>query len=161
MLPIIKTLIFLLIVPGTVAVLVPRWILSSAWNRAFDLDAFRFLGLLPLALGAAALLWCMWDFATFGKGTPAPIDAPKFLVRRGLYRFVRNPMYVAIALILGGEAALFQSWSLFLYAFSVWFIQNLFVLLYEEPALKKKFGAEYEEYLNTVPRWIPQKTKRF
>ena len=157
--PLFKTLIFLIIVPGFVTVLAPYWLLSSGWNRSFDIDSLRFIGLLPIILGATALLWCMWDFAAFGKGTPAPIDPPKVFVSRGLYRFVRNPMYVGLAFILTGEAIFFKSWTLLGYAFLVWLAQNLFVLLYEEPVLKNKFGAEYEAYLKTVPRWWPKRSK--
>jgi protein-S-isoprenylcysteine O-methyltransferase Ste14 len=161
MTPLLKTLIFLILVPGAGVILIPRWLLRSDWNRSFDIGALNLTGLPLIALGAAALLWCFWDFATFGKGTPAPIDPPKVFVSRGLYRFVRNPMYVAIALILTGEALFFESWTLFVLAASVWLIQHLFVLLYEEPALKRKFGAEYEAYLKTVPRWVPKKPKKF
>ena len=160
MTPLLKTLIFLILVPGAALVLVPRWILLSDWNRSFDIGALIFLGLPLIALGAFGLLWCFWDFATFGKGTPAPIDPPKVFVSRGLYRCVRNPMYVAIALILIGEAIYFESWTLFGLAASIWAIQHLFVLLYEEPVLKEKFGAEYDTYLKTVSRWIPKRPQK-
>ena len=156
--PIIKTLIFLL-VPFTGVILIPRWILLSGWNRSFEAGNWYLLGIPLIVTGAVALLWCFWDFATFGKGTPAPIDPPKVFVSRGLYRWTRNPMYVALGLILIGQAIFFESWTLFGLAFSVWLIQHLFVLLYEEPALKKKFGAEYESYLKTVPRWLPKPSK--
>ena len=158
--PILKTLIFLILVPGAGVVLIPRWILSSDWNRSFDIGTLNLLGLPLIALGATGLLWCFWDFATFGKGTPAPIDPPKVFVSRGLYRIVRNPMYVALLFILSGEAIFFESWTLFPLAASVWLIQHLFVLLYEEPVLKEKFGAEYEAYLQIVPRWIPKVPKQ-
>lgn len=157
--PIIKTLIFLILVPGAGAVLLPYWILNAPWNRSFDIGPFHFLGFPLFVLGVAGLLWCFWDFATVGKGTPAPIDPPKVFVSRGLYRWVRNPMYVAIALILIGEALFFESWTLLLFAAFVWLAQHLFVLLYEEPVLKQKFGAEYEVYLKAVPRWIPKRPK--
>ncbi len=157
--PFLKTFLFLIVAPGFFSVLVPYWILNSDWNRPFDIGAFHFLGLPLLATGAFGLLWCFWDFATFGKGTPAPIDPPKVFVSRGLYLWTRNPMYVAIAFILTGEALFFQSWTLLAYAFFIWLGQHLFVLLYEEPTLKKKFGPEYETYLKTVPRWLPQKPK--
>ncbi|MCI0330810.1 MAG: isoprenylcysteine carboxylmethyltransferase family protein [candidate division Zixibacteria bacterium] len=159
MTPLLKTLIFLLLVPVTGVILIPRWILLSGWNRTFEIGNWNLLGAPLIALGAAGLLWCFWDFATFGKGTPAPIDPPKVFVSRGLYRWVRNPMYVGIALILSGEALFFESWSLFGLAAFVWFAQHLFVLLYEEPVLKQKFGAEYEAYLKTVPRWLPKRPK--
>ncbi|MGH8004220.1 MAG: methyltransferase family protein [Limisphaerales bacterium] len=159
MTPLLKTLLFLILVPVTGVILIPRWILLSGWNRSFEIGNWNLLGVPLILVGATALLWCFWDFATFGKGTPAPIDPPKVFVSRGLYRWVRNPMYVAIALILIGEALLFESWSLFGLAFFVWLAQHLFVLLYEEPALKQKFGPEYEAYLKTVPRWLPKKSE--
>ncbi len=154
--PLLKTLIFLLLVPVTGVVLIPRWILLSGWNRAFEIGNWNLAGVPFIALGAAALLWCFWDFATFGKGTPAPIDPPKVFVSRGLYRWVRNPMYLAIGLILTGEAILFESWTLLVFTVFIWLIQHLFVLLYEEPVLKQKFGPEYEAYLKSVPRWLPR-----
>jgi protein-S-isoprenylcysteine O-methyltransferase Ste14 len=104
--PILKTLIFTIVVPGTVTVLIPRLLLSS---RPADLPSFlRIAGGPVLLLGAAVYLWCAWDFAVTGKGTPAPIDAPKRLVVRGLYRYVRNPMYLGVLAILLGEALLAQ-----------------------------------------------------
>ncbi len=156
MAPIIKTLIFLLLVPVTGVILIPRWILLSGWNRTFEIGNWYLTGIPPIAAGAIFLLWCFWDFATVGKGTPAPIDPPKVFVSRGLYRWVRNPMYLAIGLILTGEAILFESWTLLLFAVFIWLIQHLFVLLYEEPVLKEKFGPEYESYIKSVPRWLPK-----
>lgn len=96
-----KTLIFTILVPGTVTVLIPRWLLST--EHTTPTGAIHYLGLVPILMGAAIYLWCAWDFATFGKGTPAPIDAPKKLVVRGLYRVTRNPMYIGVGLILIGE----------------------------------------------------------
>ena len=113
------------------------------------------MGLPPVLLGAVTYLWCAWDFTFTGRGTPAPIDPPKELVVKGLYRYVRNPMYVGITLILLGEAVLFESAVLFLYAglLLVWF--QLFIVYYEEPTLRRLFGASYESYCKSVSRWIP------
>ena len=97
---ILKTVIFTVLVPGTVAVVIPRNIASDAGTPTL----FSSIGFLPMALGAAIYFWCAWDFATAGQGTPAPIDPPKHLVVRGLYRFVRNPMYAGVLLLLAGEA---------------------------------------------------------
>ncbi|HTD53691.1 MAG TPA: isoprenylcysteine carboxylmethyltransferase family protein [Thermoanaerobaculia bacterium] len=116
----------------------------------------RYLGAALLAAGAAVYLWCAWDFATTGGGTPAPIDPPRSLVERGLYRHVRNPMYLGILLLLGGEAMLFRSRALLAYAGLVFLFFFLFVVAYEEPALRRKFGQTYERYCDRVPRWIPQ-----
>jgi len=150
----LKTLIFTILVPGTVTILIPRWLLSA--EAARPINALRFIGVIPIAIGAAIYFWCAWDFATKGQGTPAPIDPPKELVVRGLYRFVRNPMYVGVLSILIGEAALFASSALFGYAAVVFLLFYLFVVLYEEPVLGKQFGDAYRNYCAAVPRWIPR-----
>lgn len=110
-----KTLIFTFLVPGTVTILIPYWLMSSRAAQPLPLDAFRYLGAPPLLFGVAIYFWCAWDFTFAGRGTPAPIDPPKELVVRGLYRYVRNPMYVGILSILLGEALLFASQRLFEY----------------------------------------------
>jgi protein-S-isoprenylcysteine O-methyltransferase Ste14 len=109
-----------------------------------------------MAIGAAIYLRCAWDFASAGKGTPAPVDPPKRLVVRGLYRFVRNPMYVGVLLALLGEAWFFRSRAVLVYAAIAFTWEHLFVVLYEEPALKRKFGETYSDYLTRTPRWIPR-----
>jgi protein-S-isoprenylcysteine O-methyltransferase Ste14 len=152
-----KTLLFTVLVPGTVTIYVPRRILfSRAGNDALPIGPLRYLGAALLAAGAAVYLWCAWDFATTGRGTPAPIDPPRSLVERGLYRHVRNPMYLGILLLLGGEALLFRSRALLAYAGLVFLFFFLFVVAYEEPALRRKFGQDYERYCDKVPRWIPR-----
>jgi protein-S-isoprenylcysteine O-methyltransferase Ste14 len=110
-------------------------------------------------LGASIYLWCAWDFTFAGRGTPAPIDPPKELVVRGLYRYVRNPMYVGVVSILFGEALFFESRILFEYAVIVFIFFYLFVVLYEEPILMKKFGESYRNYCRVIPRWIPWRIK--
>lgn len=119
-------------------------------------DVLGLVGLFAIALGWGTLLRCAWDFARFGRGTPAPIDPPRRLVVQGLYRFVRNPMYVGVVTILLGEAVLFRSLSLLLYGTAWWVVFHLFVLLYEESTLRRMFGAEYDAYCRTVPRWLPR-----
>ena len=149
-----KTFIFTLVVPAAVTIYVPLWLVAPrARVRA---DAAHLAALLPIFLGVCAYVWCAWDFATRGRGTPLPLDPPKELVARGLYRRVRNPMYVGVTAILLGESLLLASPALLWYtvAVVVWF--NLFVLFYEEPALRRKFGASYERYCATVPRWLPR-----
>jgi protein-S-isoprenylcysteine O-methyltransferase Ste14 len=94
------------------------------------------------------------DFAVAGRGTPAPIDPPKELVRRGLYRFTRNPMYVGVASVLIGEAWLFASRAMAVFALGVVTMFHLFVLFYEEPTLRRTFGDAYERYCAAVPRWV-------
>ena len=100
-------------------------------------------------------IWTVWDFAATGKGTPAPVDTPKVLVSKGLYRIIRNPMYIAVLLVLLGEAIFFVSLALFIYTVLVWALFHLVVIYYEEPRLRKEFGAAYQKYCKTVPRWIP------
>jgi protein-S-isoprenylcysteine O-methyltransferase Ste14 len=150
---VLKTLVFTILVPGTVTVVIPRQLLGIGARAAIPLGL---IGALPIALGAACYLWCAWDFASFGQGTPAPIDPPKVLVARGLYRVVRNPMYVGVLLIVLGESLLFASATLLGYALLIWVIAHLFVVFYEEPILRRKFGTSYETYRRTVPRWIPR-----
>jgi protein-S-isoprenylcysteine O-methyltransferase Ste14 len=108
------------------------------------------------AMGAVILLWSFWNFLVQGRGTPAPIDPPRELVIVGFYRYVRNPMYVGIILTVTGHFLWFGFWVLLAYAGFVFLAFHTFVLLYEEPTLKRKFGAAYEEYCRKVPRWIPR-----
>lgn len=121
---------------------------------------FSRFGLVPILLGALMYLWCACDFTFTGKGTPAPIDPPKELVVRGLYRFVRNPIYVGAALVIIGESVLFESTRLFVYALLLLLVFHLFVIYYEEPGLREKFGEAYEQYCRTVPRWMPRVSNR-
>ncbi len=152
---ILKTLVFAIVVPGTVAVLVPCWILGPA-GRAFSLAGWRPLGLVLIAVGLVLSLSSAWDFAVTGQGTPAPFDPPKKIVMKGFYRRVRNPMYVGVVLILAGEAVLYSIWLLAGYALIIFTLFNLFIIFYEEPVLERKFGKAYSRYRKEVPRWIPK-----
>jgi protein-S-isoprenylcysteine O-methyltransferase Ste14 len=118
------------------------------------------VGLLVLVLGVGLYLWCAGAFTFIGKGTPAPIDAPKTLVVQGPYRWVRNPMYLAVLSVILGQALLFRSVLLVGYALLVWVVVHLFVVFIEEPSLRGQFGGSYEEYLRQVPRWIPRPGRR-
>jgi len=117
---------------------------------------FAYLAFPLWILGGVILLWSFWNFLIEGRGTPAPIDPPKKLVAVGFYRYVRNPMYVGVLLILIGHFLWFKNLWLIVYTVVAFLIVHLFVTLYEEPTLKRKFGAGYEEYLRNVPRWIPR-----
>ena len=150
----IKTLIFMAIAPATLTIYLPYALLPP--GRAPLPGSLRYLGLLPILVGAVIECWCAWDFAVKGRGTPAPFDPPKELVARGLYQRVRNPMYVGVMLILLGEALLFASRFMLTYSLAVFVGFNLFVLLYEEPTLRRKFGESYERYCRAVPRWLPR-----
>jgi protein-S-isoprenylcysteine O-methyltransferase Ste14 len=154
--PLFKTAIFTVLVPGVVGVYVPYRLLARA-ERTWDPGAFRYLGWIPIALGAAIYFWCAWNFAVTGRGTPAPIDPPKELVARGLYRWVRNPMYVGVLSVVLGEALLYGSPVLAGYAAAAFAVFHLVVLLIEEPILEAKFGEAYTRYRRTVPRWLPRR----
>jgi protein-S-isoprenylcysteine O-methyltransferase Ste14 len=153
----VKTLIFTVLVPGTVAVYVPHLLVASPGSRAMlSLGAFHYAGLVFILVGALIYLRCAWDFAFAGKGTPAPVDPPKELVVRGLYNYVRNPMYVGVMSVIVGQAIWFEARVLFAYAAFCFLLFFAFVFLYEEPVLRRKFGESYERYCDRVPRWIPR-----
>lgn len=122
-----------------------------------DLGVLRYAGLLPIVFGASLYGWCLWHFTFSGRGTPLPIDPARALVVQGPYRFVRNPMYLAVLAVLVGEVLLFEAPVLITYT-AIWFALVIaFVLIYEEPALRHQFGDAYRRYCRTVPRWIPWK----
>jgi protein-S-isoprenylcysteine O-methyltransferase Ste14 len=117
----------------------------------------RWVGLVPMVPAAALLVDSWMRFVIRGRGTPAPIAPPQRLVVSGFYRWVRNPMYVAIILVLVGEALLFRSSTLLGYAALLWLVFHIFVTLYEEPHLETTFGDSYTEYRRSVPRWVPRR----
>lgn len=149
----LKNLLFTFVVPGTVGIYVPLLILRE---RSPASGAEFTIGAAALAVGGCIYAWCVWDFASFGRGTPAPIDAPKRLVVRGLYRHMRNPMYLGVLTTLLGWALLFRSAGMVAYALGVGVCFHLFVILYEERHLRRKFGDEYDVYCKRVGRWIPR-----
>ena len=152
----LKNLLFTVFIPGTVTLLLPYEIVSQSPENLPEVwRAPQWAALLPALLGVAIYLWCLWDFATFGRGTPAPIDPPKRLVVRGLYRYMRNPMYVGVLSILLAEAAFFESWWLLAYASFVFTVFHLFIVLYEEPVLSRQFGESYQAYRQSVRHWLP------
>lgn len=152
----LRSLAWGLLLPGVVAGYVP-WRYFGL--HAVALDAARpahWFGLLGIVLGALLLVACIVEFARSGKGTLAPPDAPRALVIQGLYRYVRNPMYLSVTLILLGEALLAGSFALLIY-WALWFAGvNIFVLAYEEPTLRHRFGEDYKRYCLTVNRWLPR-----
>jgi protein-S-isoprenylcysteine O-methyltransferase Ste14 len=146
--------IFLVLAPGTVAGLVPWWI--SGWRFEFHSLPMEIAGALLIALGGLGLLDSFIRFAMKGLGTPAPVFPTKHLVVTGLYRYVRNPMYVAVAALIFGQALIFANLRLFEYGALIWLAFHLFVICYEEPTLRASFGAEYEAFCHAVSRWIPR-----
>jgi protein-S-isoprenylcysteine O-methyltransferase Ste14 len=148
---------FALLLPGSNTILIPYYILSARGIAVPHWGALQIVGLAAIAAGGTVLIRCIVEFARSGRGTLAPVDPPKTLVVQGLYRYVRNPMYVGVTGVLLGETALFQSTGL-LYYTAVWFaIVNLFVIFYEERTLRARFGESYEQYRRAVGRWIPRR----
>jgi protein-S-isoprenylcysteine O-methyltransferase Ste14 len=147
----LKNLIFTLLIPGTTAIYVP---LLAARGRQLHWNAATLFGGVMVATGVGIYLWCLWDFATFGRGTPAPIDAPKSLVVRGLYRYTRNPMYVGVLTTILGWAAIYRAAALLPYALLLGVCFHSFIVGYEEPHLKRVFGGEYDAYRAKVKRWV-------
>jgi len=151
-----RSIVWTAVIPGVVAGYVPWRYFGLAQARLLPLGPLRLLGLAGIACGAGLLVVCIWHFAVSGRGTLAPVDPPRELVVRGPYRFVRNPMYLSVTTIIAGELLVTRSTALLAYG-AAWFAAvNLFVLGYEEPTLRRRFGASYERYTGTVGRWIPR-----
>src|SRR6185369_3764790 len=150
----LKSLLFLVVAPGMVAGYIPLGLLR--WGSRIGTGIFATLAFPLWLIGGVILLWSFWNFLNEGRGTPAPIDPPKELVAAGFYRYVRNPMYVGIFAINLGHFLWFGYLNLLTYTFIVFLAFHTFVILYEEPTLRRKFGAAYEEYCKRVPRWIPR-----
>jgi len=152
----LRTALFTLVVPGTVLVFVPAALLSTGLGPPLNVGPARWLGLVPLVLGLAAILVCFVEFIRWGRGTPAPYDPPRELVVAGLYRYIRNPQYVGVLLVVVGEALLAEAPILLGYAGLLAIAYHLFVRYYEEPTLGRLFGEAYARYRQTVPRWLPK-----
>jgi protein-S-isoprenylcysteine O-methyltransferase Ste14 len=141
---------------GFLLIYLPARVLASTGIvRPPTIAAPQIAGIIIVSIGAALALWCILTFATIGKGTPAPFDPPRRLVIRGPYRFVRNPMYIGAVLALAGAALFYKSAPLLAYAASFLVVCHFFVLAYEEPMLRRTFGADYEAYCQRVRRWWP------
>jgi protein-S-isoprenylcysteine O-methyltransferase Ste14 len=152
----VKSLLFLIFVPGLLLGYFP-FVIAATDVELFQTGILAYLAFPLWLIGGVAMLWCFWNFTFNGRGTPAPIDPPKELVAVGLYRFVRNPMYVAGVITLLGWILWSPSLPLIVTPLLFFGAAHTFVTLYEEPTLKKKFGAAYEEYCRKVPRWIPRR----
>ena len=150
------TLLFLLLIIPFFLIWIPRRILLSPEHiYRFDIGVYQYFGLAPIVLGVAIYILCSGSFVFIGKGTPIPFTPTKELIVTGLYRFVRNPLYIAGVLVLAGETILFQSVGIFIYCLVMFGVFNVHVLM-EETLLAEKFGARYEQYCKSVPRWIPR-----
>jgi protein-S-isoprenylcysteine O-methyltransferase Ste14 len=156
---ILGSALFLAAAPGMVAGLLPWWITRWEFRPPFfGMGLTRAIGAVLIVAGASALLDSFVRFALQGFGTPAPIAPPRRLVVTGFYRFVRNPMYLAVLAVIFGQALLLSEWRLVVYGGVVWIAFHLFVVTYEEPTLERTFGAEYGDFRANVPRWIPRAT---
>ena len=149
-----RTLVFTVFVPGTVAAYVP-WRLRRDAAPVAGVEAWAAITVIVIGI-AIYLYTAFWGFALIGGGTPAPIAPTKILVVKGLHHYVRNPMYIGVALVIGGQAWLFHSLHIAIYMVCMLLTAHLFVLFYEEPRLRKQFGEEYDRYRERVPRWIPK-----
>jgi protein-S-isoprenylcysteine O-methyltransferase Ste14 len=144
-----------LALPGFFAGYVPWRYLGLSEARVDVTSVADLFGLTCIAAGAALLATCIVEFARRGRGTLSPVDPPRQLVVRGLYRYVRNPMYLSVTAIVLGEALVEGSTTLAAY-WAIWFLAaHLFVVGYEEPSLRRRFGASYDAYTRQVRRWIP------
>ncbi len=151
-----RSLLWAVLLPCLVAGYVPWRFFGLGRARVHLSSLEHILGLLFIGLGAVLLAACVFEFARSGRGTLSPVDPPRHLVVRGLYRYVRNPMYLSVTTILMGEVFLIQSPALALY-WAIWFLgANLFVIGYEEPTLRRRFGGTYDEYTRLVRRWFPR-----
>lgn len=149
----IGSTLFFFLAPGTVAGFIP-WLITG-W-RLPEQSALTFAGAAVTLMALAMLIECFARFALRGLGTPAPVAPTQHLVVSGAYRFVRNPMYVAVVSLILGQALIFQSAPLAAYALILWLGFHTFVFFYEEPTLRHTFGDEYERYCQAVPRWLPR-----
>jgi protein-S-isoprenylcysteine O-methyltransferase Ste14 len=150
------TLVFLVVAPGVVAGLVP-WLLTG-WDADGWWPPLRVLGALTIAAGLVFLLEAFIRFVVEGTGTPAPVAPTERLVVGGAYRYVRNPMYLAVGALIGGQALLLGRAVLLLYEAAFAVVVAAFVRGYEEPALVRRFGAQYDAYRRAVPAWLPRRT---
>jgi len=152
------SLLFLVLAPGVVAGLGP-WLLTD-WHARGPMPYWIPLwlaGLTLIAAGLLALLHAFWRFVVEGLGTPAPVAPTDQLVVGGLYRYVRNPMYLAVAAIIIGQALALGQWVLLPYAAAFAAAVFAFVRWYEEPTLRRQFGEQYEAYRRVVPGWWPRR----
>lgn len=155
-----RSLMWTALLPGFIAGHVPWRYFGLSQIDIVWTNPRQQLGLICIVVGSGLLAACIWEFARWGRGTLAPVDPPRALVVRGLYRHVRNPMYLSVTTILLGEVLLAASLYLLAY-WTGWFIAvNVFVRVYEEPTLRRQYAASYEAYTRSVGRWLPRRRSR-
>ena len=150
----LRNLIFTVLQPGLVAGVIPYYILGGDIRLETPWSFQTYGGIFLLTAGLIIMLRCILQFVWEGKGTLSPIDPTRRLVVRGLYRYSRNPMYVGVMMILIGEALATQSTSLWIYLAIIFVAFNLFIVIHEEPRLRKDFGQDYLNYCDKVRRWV-------
>jgi protein-S-isoprenylcysteine O-methyltransferase Ste14 len=151
------SLLFLVLAPGTVGGLIPYWLTGWRGQKVLPgTSILRVAGAFLVLVGVVSLLDSFARFVFVGLGTPAPIAPPPRLVVSGQYRYVRNPMYVAVLAIVIGQGLVLWSGVLLQYGVLLWLLFHVFVIVYEEPRLGSQFGASYEAYYRNVRRWWPR-----
>lgn len=155
----LKTILFIIFIPGLLMGAMPIWLVYTD-TALFSFGFFRWLAVPLWAAGTVVTLWCAWAFTVRGRGTPSPTDPPKKLVVSGLYRYVRNPIYLGVLAVFLGYVLWHPSRAILVCPVLVAASSHLFVIFYEEAHLRKNFGSEYEEYCRCVPRWIPRLKRR-
>ena len=148
----LKNFVFAILYPGIVAGVIPFWIIGGELNELEK--PHQFVGVFLFIAGFIIMTWCIVNFAVKGQGTLSPLAPTKKLVVSGLYKFSRNPMYIGVMFLLIGETLFFTSLSLGLYSFIVFVGFNIFIVVKEEPRLKKDFGVDYDNYCKKVRRWF-------
>jgi protein-S-isoprenylcysteine O-methyltransferase Ste14 len=150
-----RAVIYATLFIGLVLIYMPSRVAFASGIPRPDIALPQLVGLVIATAGGAIAVWCIFSFAIFGRGTPAPFDPPRQLVTQGPYRFVRNPIYIGAGGALAGAAVFYLSWPLLVYACVLLVTSHLLVVFYEEPALERTFGQEYESYKHQVGRWWP------
>lgn len=151
-----RSLIWAALLPGLFAGYLPWRYFGLREVRIELSNPVHLVGLASITIGILLLAACICEFAARGRGTLSPLDPPRHLVVRGLYRYVRNPMYLSVTAIVLGEVLLTRSTALLVY-WIIWFVTaNMFVLMYEEPALRNEFGVSYDDYCRRAGRWFPR-----
>jgi protein-S-isoprenylcysteine O-methyltransferase Ste14 len=152
----LRSILWTILMPGVIAGYIPWRFYGVAHVHITLANPVHILAVVMLGLGTAMLSACIWEFARSGRGTLSPVDPPRELVVRGLYRYLRNPMYLSVTMIVLGEVLLAGSRGLFIYWVVFFSAANLFMIRYEEPNLRRRFGVSYERYTQLVGRWIPR-----